>query len=293
MGDNPWFVGEAQGLKDFGKSVGMNVTVQDVQLDANLAMNAVDQAIGSGTSGIVIVAPDQKIGPAVLKKAAEAKIPVVTVDDYLWDDAKKQAPFVGIVASEIGRQVGEKAVELYQASGWDKDPKAVVRTVAIQLPTLSVCQDRTDNATKAWQKALPDFPKENMLTMDYDGTLKGAVDSFPAFITAHPEVTHWVLWSCNDDGVLGAVRSLENAGVSADNIIGVGLGAHMACDEWNKGKPTGFKSAVYINPAVHGELAGKAMYEYLTKGTPLPENTIAQGSYVDPTNYKTSIVGCK
>ena len=56
----------------------MNLTIQDVQLDPNLAMNAVDQAIGTGVNGIVIVVPDQTIGPAVLKKAAEAKIPVVT-----------------------------------------------------------------------------------------------------------------------------------------------------------------------------------------------------------------------
>ena len=129
--------------------------------------------------------------------------------------------------------------------------------------------------------------------MDYDGTLKGAADAFPAFITAHPEVTHWILWSCNDDGVLGAVRALENAGVKADNVIGVGLGAHMACDEWNKAKPTGFKAAVYIDAALHGAKAGEIMYDYLANGTPLPENSIVQGVMVDPTNYKGTIEGCK
>jgi L-arabinose transport system substrate-binding protein len=293
MGDNPWFVTEANGLKQAGAEKGMNVTVQDVQLDANLAMNAVDQAIGAGTNGIVIVVPDQKIGPAVLKKAAEAKIPVVTIDDYIYDDAGKQAPFVGFFAPDIGKQVAEKAVELYKAADWAKDPNAVVRAVSIELPTLSVCNMRTDAAKETWAKALPDFPKENILKMDYDGTLKGAADAFPAFITAHPEVTHWVLWSCNDDGVLGAVRSLENAGVKADNIIGVGLGAHMACDEWNKAKPTGFKAAVYINAALHGKKAGEIMYDYLANGTPLPENSIVQGVMVDSTNYKQNIEGCK
>ena len=66
---------------------------------------------------------------------------------------------------------------------------------------------------------VPDFKKEDVLHMPYDGTLKGSADAFPAFITAHPEVTHWVLWSCNDDGVLGAVRSLENAGVILRHCI--------------------------------------------------------------------------
>jgi L-arabinose transport system substrate-binding protein len=271
----------------------MNLTVQDVQLDPNLAMNAVDQAIGSGANAIVIVVPDQKIGPAVLKKAAEAKIPVVTIDDYIYDDNQKQAPFVGFFAPDIGKQVAEKAVELYKGTDWAKDPKAVIRAVSIELPTLSVCEMRTKASTETWLKNLPDFKKEDVLHMPYDGTLKGAADAFPAFITAHPEVTHWVLWSCNDDGVLGAVRSLENAGVKAENVIGVGLGAHMACDEWNKAKPTGFKAAVYINAALHGQKAGELVYDYLANGTPMPENSIVQGVMVDPANYKQFIEGCK
>jgi L-arabinose transport system substrate-binding protein len=200
---------------------------------------------------------------------------------------------VGFFAPDIGKHVAVKAVELYKAAGWDKDANAVVRAVSIELPTLSVCNMRTEASTKVWLESMPNFGEENVLHMPYDGTLKGAADAFPAFITAHPEVTHWVLWSCNDDGVLGAVRSLENAGVKAENIIGVGLGAHMACDEWNKGKPTGFKAAVYINAALHGKKAMEVMYDYLANDTPLPENSIVQGVMVDSTNYKAAIEGCK
>lgn len=294
MGDNPWFVSEANGIKQVAQDKGVNLTVQDVKLDATLAMDAVDQAIGTGVSGIITVVPDQKIGPAVLKKAAAAKIPVVSIDDYIYDDSNKQAPFVGFFAPEIGKEVGQKAAELYKAANWKKDPKAVVRAVSIELPTLSVCQMRTDAATKTWLETFSDM-KDNtdILHLPYDGTLKGAADVFPAFITAHPEITHWVLWSCNDDGVLGAVRALENASVKADNIIGIGLGAHMACDEWNKAKPTGFKAAVYLNSALHGKKAMEIMYDYLTKGTALPENSIIPGVMVDPSNYKTTLEGCK
>jgi L-arabinose transport system substrate-binding protein len=294
MGDNPWFVTEAAGLTQVAKEKGINLTIQDVKLDATLAMDAVDQAIGTGIDGIITVAPDQKIGPAVLKKAAAAKIPVVSIDDYIYDDANKQAPFVGFFAPEIGKQVSQKAAELYKAANWQTDSKAVIRAVSIELPTLSVCQMRTDAATKNWLETFPAM-KDNtdILHLPYDGTLKGAADVFPAFITSHPEITHWVLWSCNDDGVLGAVRALENAGVKADNIIGVGLGAHMACNEWNKAKPTGFKAAVYINAALHGKKAMEIMYDYLANGTPLPDNSIVQGVMVDPTNYKGTIEGCK
>ena len=47
-----------------------------------------------------IVVPDQQIGPAILAKAKEAKIPVIAVDDSIKDADGKEAPFVGFSAIE-------------------------------------------------------------------------------------------------------------------------------------------------------------------------------------------------
>src|SRR6267143_1327272 len=47
-------------------TLGVKLTVQDLQFDANLALTAVDTVIGTGTKGIIIVVPDQKIGPSVI-----------------------------------------------------------------------------------------------------------------------------------------------------------------------------------------------------------------------------------
>ena len=44
MGDNPWFVTEAAGLKQVAKEKGVNLTIQDVKLDAD----AGDGCRGSG-----------------------------------------------------------------------------------------------------------------------------------------------------------------------------------------------------------------------------------------------------
>ena len=52
---------------------GNDLTVQDVQFDTNLALSTMDTMIASGVSGFLIVVPEQKVGPAVMEKAAKAR----------------------------------------------------------------------------------------------------------------------------------------------------------------------------------------------------------------------------
>ncbi len=75
MGDNPWFVDEVAGAKAVADKLGVEFFNQDLQFDSNLAMTAMDTYIGKGISGIIIVVPDTKIGPAVIEKAQKAGIP--------------------------------------------------------------------------------------------------------------------------------------------------------------------------------------------------------------------------
>src|SRR5215211_7545060 len=56
-GDQEYFVDEAQGFREVIEGAGGKVIVQDVQLDANAAINAVDTMISSGVAGIAIVVP--------------------------------------------------------------------------------------------------------------------------------------------------------------------------------------------------------------------------------------------
>src|SRR5262245_25524722 len=83
--DNPWFVSETTGAKDLAKKMGVELTVQDVQFDSNLALSAMDTMIAAGVSGFLIVVPEQKLGPAVMEKAAKANLPLIAIDDEISD----------------------------------------------------------------------------------------------------------------------------------------------------------------------------------------------------------------
>ena len=119
-GDQEYFVDEARGFREVIEGAGGKVIVQDVQLDANAAINAVDTMISSGVAGIAIVVPDQKIGPAVIEKAEAAGIPLIALDDVIKDAEGNDAPFAGFDGTDMGTKVGEEAARLWTDSGWGK-----------------------------------------------------------------------------------------------------------------------------------------------------------------------------
>ena len=286
-GDQEYFVDEATGFREIIEGAGGEVIVQDIQLNADAAINAMDTMIGSGVAGIAIVVPDQQIGPAVIDKAREANIPLIALDDGIMDSAGESAPFAGFDGNQMGTAVGEKAVELWQASGWTPEE---VGALAIEVPTLTVCMDRTNASRQLLIDA--GFPAAQISSVPYDGTAPAAIDAAATTITANPQITKWVVFACNDEGVQGGLRALESGGVTAENVIGVGLGAYLACPEWKSGNPTGFKAALFINGLDVGRSGATALIAAATQGTPLPANTIAPTTMTTPDDYAAAGLSC-
>ncbi len=119
-GNDSWFVDEVAGAKAEAEKIGAQFTSQNVDFDSNRTTVAVDTAIAAGAKGIVIVVPEQKVGPAVLKKAKDANIPMIAVDDSIKDEAGKEAPFVGFSSPDAGKQVGQVIAQNAQAVGLAK-----------------------------------------------------------------------------------------------------------------------------------------------------------------------------
>src|SRR3954452_9428356 len=80
MGDHPWFVSEVAGAKEKAQDLGANLSVQDVQFDANLAITTFDTYVADGVKGIAVVVPDKALGPVVAQKAKDAGIALIAVE---------------------------------------------------------------------------------------------------------------------------------------------------------------------------------------------------------------------
>jgi L-arabinose transport system substrate-binding protein len=290
-GTQQYFIDQANGFKSKAADLGADAKVVNVELDANRAINEVNNAIAGGANGVAITVPDQKIGPAVSQAAQTAKIPLIATDDSIKDAEGNPVPFVGFDGTDMGTKVGQEAATLLNQSGWLQDGSKTVGILSVEVQTLSVCNDRTD-AAKQQVQSMAGVTPDQIIPVPYTGETDNALQSAGPVVTAHPDVTNWVVFACNDEGVKGTLRALDAAGVTPDNIIGVGLGAYEACPEWKAGIPTGFKAALYISGTDVGQAAAQTLVDNITKGVPLPPKTVAKTTMVDPTNYSESGLKC-
>jgi L-arabinose transport system substrate-binding protein len=281
-GTQQYFIDQGNGFTKAAEELGYKASVINVELDANLAISATTDAIAAGAKGIAITVPDQAVGPAIAKAAADGGVKLLVTNDSIVDGAGNSVPFVGFDGKDMGTKVGIATAELLTQSGWLGSGNYGVLSVEVQ--TLSVCNSRTDASKDEVTKVGADSTK--IYSVAYDGTTNSALEAAGPVITAHPDVENWVVFSCNDEGVLGTLNALTNAGFSPDEIIGVGLGAYEACHPWAAGQPSGFKAALYISAIDVGALAAKTIIAALDDGTPIPANTIVDGTIVTPETYK-------
>jgi len=285
MGDHPWFVAEELGARKRAQELGVGFISQDVQFDANLTITTLDTMIGDGVSGIAIVVPDRGIGPIVAAKAMAAGIPVIAVDDDFAFEDGTPVPYVGMNARSIGQRVGEELANIYKAENWGRRN---VRVVSIEDRTADTCMQRSRGAEEAFLNAVPEFNRANLLRVAYDNTMVNAIDVMTTTLTAHPDATHWVFYSCNDDGVLGAARALENSGYAPEEGLGIGIDGSRACDAFGGGVPSGFRGTMWLNSANHGAVAVELLVRAAVEGGEMPLATYADPEFITAENFETT-----
>lgn len=291
--DQQYFIDQQSAFKAEIEAKGGQVKLYNAKLDANTGISEVNDAISAGAKGIAITVPDQTIGPAVAKAAADAKVALVATDDAIKDSTGAAIPFVGFSGTDMGNKVGDEAATLLGTAGWLKDSAKKVGVLSAEVQTLSVCNDRT-TAEKAKISAAG---ATNVYPVPYSGEIAAAQTAAGPIITAHPDITNWVVFACNDEGVQGTVNALATAGVSNANIIAVGLGAYQACKPWAAKQDSPWKAALFISGLDVGKASADALWAFVTNATPLPASTIANTTIVDPTNFatvmdKTSVANC-
>jgi L-arabinose transport system substrate-binding protein len=287
QGDQQYFIDEAEGATAAAEELGAEVTVIDVGDDANEAISQLDTVISQGYDGIIIVVPDSKIGPQVMEAAEKAGIPIVAANDAISDSEGNPAPFVGFDGTAMGEQVGAAAAELFMEAGWTAENTKIVRVSKEDLPT---CEERVEGALAVFtEQTGVDLP---VIKVGTDATVIDSQDKTAAAFTANPGVTNWVVWGCNDESETGAVTALQNAGVSPDNIIGVGLGAYLTCKDWAAGVESGNKAALYISGIDVGRASVEVMVDKIKNNVDLPANTIADTKIVDAETYEEAGVVC-
>jgi L-arabinose transport system substrate-binding protein len=277
-----YFTEEAKGAAAEAKKLGITINVQNPAGSAAAALTDLQTLVGTGTQGVLYVSPDSPSGASGFAIAKKANIPLIAADNNI-----DGAPFVGFQWASIATQVAKLDSQYLAAENWNP---ADTTAVSIELQTLDTCNQRTNAETATFKSASPTFAK-SVVHVPYDGSINGSLTALGPVKTAHPSTKHWVLWSCNDEGVVGAIQALTAAGVNPSDIIGVGLGGGQACPLWNAGKTQSMRAVLYADPAKSGALGIQELYDFLANKTPIPASVALGATIVTPANYKTAMAG--
>ena len=283
--EESWFQLEqkfaAQCAKEFGFTV-----IPIGATDGDKVLAALDTLAAQGAKGFVICTPDPKLGSAIKAKADSLGLKYIAVDDR-WVDANgnpmADVPYLGISAGKIGENVGATLADQFKKRGWKASETAAIEISFNELQTI---KDRTDGAIKSLLAA--GFPQANILEApEKSNDTPGGFDASTIVITKNPNFKHWLLFSGNEESVIGGVRALEGRGFKAADVCAVGInGGSVAVNEWTKPTATGFYGTILLAAKVHGYNTTKMMYDWITKGTVPPADTRTAGTLITKQNWK-------
>lgn len=295
QGDQQYFVDQAAGARAKAEQLGVGIRVVNLGNDANKAVNETRAAIAQKAHGVIAVVPDPAVGPQLVQLTRAGNVALLASDDQICENSPDPAtcapdrlvPRVGFSGTHMGTEVGTRAGALFKQAGWDP---AETRIAAAWDQDITVCTDRVRAARRAFEQAAGQ--RVDVIEIGTDNTPPDAQNKMAATVIAHRSVKHWVLWGCNDENVSGQVTAVQNAGYRPDDIIGVGLGAYLACKDWRSGKRTGMKAALFINGYDVGQLAVQTMVDHLRRGTPMPRESFAPTTMVDAATWQRSGLTC-
>lgn len=283
-----WFKYETQFAKEQADKLGIELDVQEAKT-GDAVLSTMDTMASNGVKGVIICAPEVQLGTSIQAAAKKNDLKLMSVDDRLVGaDGKPLAdiPHLGISAKNIGKMVGDAISAEMAKRGWKPEE---VGAIAVLKEGLATAEERVGGAKEALVAA--GFKADKIFIAPW----MGAVDLAAASEAANPVLTRngtikkWVCFSSNDDGTIGAVRAMESAGITAENIIGVGINGPLAADDFKKDKPTGVFGSVMLQPSVHGGKTVEMMAEWIKSGKEPEKETYTSGVLITRENYKEAM----
>ncbi len=282
--EEPWFQFEWHGADKAAQQYGFDVVKLGVT-DGEKTIAALDNLAAVGAQGFVICTPDVRLGPAIVSKARQNGLKVITVDDQLVGADGKfmtDVHYLGMSASKIGQSVGMALAAEMKKRGWASDETGVC---AVVFEELNTARERTDGAIAALEAA--GFPAGRIFKAPQKTTdIPGSFDAANILLTQHGDVKHWLICGMNDNAVLGAVRATEGRGFNAANVIGIGINGTDCIDEMRKPTATGFFGSMLVSAPQEGFRSAEMLYHWVKDGAEPPLDTRTVGIFITRDNFE-------
>jgi L-arabinose transport system substrate-binding protein len=281
--EEPWFQLEWKFAKEAADKDGFDLITAGAT-DGEQVLPKIENAAAQGAKGLIICSPDVRLGPAILARANQRGMKLMSVDDQLVDDKGQplDVHHLGISAKKIGNNVGEALAAEMKRRGWTAADTALILVTRDELDT---AKERTEGEAEALTKA--GFPADKIYRAPQKTTdVPGGRDAATVVLTQHPEVKHWLVTGMNDSAAMGAVRATEAFNIKPENVIGIGINGDAALEDLKKPQPTGLYGSILLQARRHGYDTAHMMYKWIKDGVEPPKITYTDGVLITRDNYK-------
>ncbi|MDQ0474112.1 sugar ABC transporter substrate-binding protein [Labrys wisconsinensis] len=206
-----WYQNVIKGMKAHGKDLGIDVEVQDANLDIAKQVAAAEDFIAKGVDVLIITPVNEEGVVPLLRKAKAAGIPVVLEGNPV----KGMTTMVAICDYDTGYAAG------VAAGAYAKDKlggKARVMNVGLKL--LTATQLRSMGFMDGMHTVLPDAVMVHDL--DGGGNPDRALEVSSAALAQNGDIN--IIYGINDSSSLGGLQAWKAAGKSQDGLLVVGTG---------------------------------------------------------------------
>ena len=211
---NPFFIEMEKGARRAEKDLGIALTVKTAAQETSIEqqIQLVNDLIAAKVEAIVIAPGDSLSLIPALKKAADAGIKIINIDNRLDPDALKQIGLSGVPFLGVDNEAGAYKAGQFLAS-------------KISTPTQAVILEgirSADNARQRMEGAHRALSENKQVKLVASETANWKIDEAyavsKALFTKHPDVK--LLFAANDMMALGASKYLQESGKLNVKVVG-------------------------------------------------------------------------
>jgi ribose transport system substrate-binding protein len=204
--NSPFFIDMQKGAEEAALKLDVTLLVQaaDREIDVERQMQIIENLVQTGVQALAVTPSGSREVIPAIKKANDAKIPVIIVDTKVDPVAAKEAgiqmvTFVGSDNFEGGRVAGQHLVQMTGG-------KAKV-VVLEGIPG----HDTGDQRLRGFKEAIKGSPGVSILASQTANWERDqGFNVFQNMLQAHPDLD--TLFACNDMMALGAMEAIRAAG---------------------------------------------------------------------------------
>lgn len=271
--ENAYFVAIVDGMKKAAKERGINLIVSDAAADASKHVSQIEDFISQEVDAIVISPVDQEAPKDAVKKAQEAGIPVISLDQ----EVEGSDAFFGISEHEYGYMGGQIAGDWLN----EKEADGTIEDILDDDGKIEVAVGRYDMIASVIDRA---EGLKDGLTETYTGdkeiifvSEQNAADADEGYqiaetaLTANPQISVFIC--INDSSALGVYEAcMQHKEHTPENTCVVGLDALDEALKLVAGE-TMYKGTVDIRPGDKGDEVFDIIEQVLAEG-PIEEQIV-------------------